>query len=890
MNNTRCSNLYSLQNSVCMNQSEDLFWNLSNSIHRSWNCPNDNHSNSSYLVKYFCSRPDDTKKYKLTQFSLQTNRQSSQIDVIKKSFEYNFQCHRGYPLRLDHNQIICFCPSSYYGRYCQYQNQRVSFTLKFQPYSDSRRTLFSLIIQLVDNTSQRIVHSAKQLTYVYVKHCQTKFNFYLTYSTRPKQSNRIYFIHIDIYEKQTFGYRGSLYIPLEFPFLPIHRISYFLNIPHDNKSYITDCPERCIHGQCMKYAENSSLRSFCHCNRGWTGKDCSIRYNCTCSLDSLCAGIEINGRSICICPMDKWGPRCLLSNTNSTCLNNGQYVPTDDSLVSEQKFLCLCPKGFSGDQCEIIDAQIILSFDRNIIPSESLLIHFIEIQENNPVRNGSTFRSISFYQKEITIQWSRPFHIVFAELSHDHDGYYLINVEKDYNQSKIVRKRLTSQDRCEYLDKYVNTTILEYPLIRRVKYYHLPCQKQISCFYDRDHFCLCNNFGFHRLANCFRFDSTLEHNCGKLSNCQNEGQCIQDDVYCPQTSRCICRKCSYGALCQFTSSLFDISLDGMIGPHIQPNVVFADQSLIIRAITSVIISIVVVGLLNSGLLLVTFKSQLTRTVGCGYYLITSAITTSLTSIILIIKFSILLSTQMRLITNRRLLTIQCYSLDYLLQICLFMNTWLNGCVAMERAFNIIKGTRFDKRKSKSIAKYMICYLLLMITISTIYDPIHRQLIDDEQERIWCIVSYSSKLAVFNQFIHMFHFFVPLLLNMISVLIIIILATKRRQTVQSELSYQQILSQQMRFNRHLLISPYILILLALPRLIISFVAGCMESNTNPWIYLISYLVSFIPSMLIFIIFVSPSKLYKEEFGKTVRQCHRTIRRQISNVHCFLCSST
>ena len=904
--NTRCTSIRNLCIFPCINTNESLFCNLSNQLPYENYCSNT--SNSS-LVKYFCSHNRDTNKQRMIHFSLErittTNEEVEEEKITQpqsiraKSSNYNFECHRGYPLRrwLDSNQtlndLVCFCPSSYYGRYCQYQNQRISLILQFQSDLDSRRTIFSLVIQLIDNSTQRTIHSVKQITYVYFKHCQKKFNFHLTYSTRPKQSNRIYSIHIDIYEKLTMNYRGSSYIPLKFPFLPVHRIVNMLSIPQTSKSLTIDCPkdQQCIHGQCLKYAEDStSNRIFCHCKSGWTGKDCSIPYDCSCSLKLLCAGIEANNRSICICPLDRWGPRCYLRNTicqsngTSFCLNNGQCILNDDNLISTEKFFCICPKGFSGERCELEDAKIIISFNENIVLSDTLIVHFVQIERNSRRKNGTTFQSIPLHQNEITIRWSRDFHIVFGELQNK--SYYLINVDKNYNRSKVIRKLITSSDRCGHMSVYLNETIVNYPLIRRIKYYHLPCQNRISCFYDRDHICLCNDFGSERVANCFEFDSTLTHNCFKLSNCQHDSQCIQDDIHCPQTSRCICRECYYGSLCQFQSSLFDLSLDAIIGSHIQPNLSFNNQPLFVKITLLLIVVLVTIGIINGILSYVAFQSQETRRVGCGYYLLGSTITTLLTSVMLLLKFSILLLAQMSIIKNRTFLNIQCYSFDYLLQICLNMDRWLNGCIAIERSINIIKGARFNKEKSKQIAKYVICFLIIGTLNSAIYDPIHRRLVDDnsndDQYRIWCIVSYPYWFQYLNRTIHMFHFFIPFLMNFISSLIIIILSTKRRLILQSDQPYCQLLYEQTRQHRHLLAAPFVLIILSLPRLILSFLGGCIKSNHHPWSYIIGYLISFIPPMLTFIIFVLPSKLYKKEFRKTIDEYLEVMRTR----KCFI----
>jgi len=41
----------------------------------------------------------------------------------------------------------------------------------------------------------------------------------------------------------------------------------------------------------------------------------------------------------------------------------------------------------------------------------------------------------------------------------------------------------------------------------------------------------------------------------------------------------------------------------------------------------------------------------------------------------------------------------------------------------------------------------------------------------------------------------------------------------------------------------------------------------------------YLITFIPSMLTFIIFILPSKFYKKEFQKTVQQYRTMIQRRL-----------
>ena len=69
-------------------------------------------------------------------------------------------------------------------------------------------------------------------------------------------------------------------------------------------------------------------------------------------------------------------------------------------------------------------------------------------------------------------------------------------------------------------------------------------------------------------------------------------------------------------------------------------------------------------------------------------------------IIFILKYFILLFTQIGLINNRLFLIIQCRSIDFILKFNITSNEWLTAFVAIERAFIVIKGINFNKNKSK----------------------------------------------------------------------------------------------------------------------------------------------------------------------------------------------
>ncbi|CAF3312330.1 unnamed protein product [Rotaria sp. Silwood2] len=852
------------------------------------------------VEKFLCGRLRDTAKQQIVHFSLGCNRnwttnttKSNEKKIHSHSFSCQTiqRCHRGFELRvwLDKQKNIttttCLCPPSFYGDMCQYQNQRVSLTVQYRALSDVWRTPFVLVVMLIDDSDERTIHSYEQFTYLPMRDCQIKFNSYLLYATRPKNPSKNYSVHIDIYEKFSLTYHGSWLLPLKFPFLSVHRLAVQLDIPHSLDSTKICSDRQCIYGHCVRYSNNQDGSTFCQCNHGWSGRYCTIPHTCTCSYDSLCVGILANNRSLCVCPINRFGPRCLLDNKlceldqNTTCLNGGQCIPIDEHIVSKNKFSCICSKGFSGDRCEIADSKIIVSFHKNIPLSQAMLVHFIRVIDNAPPERATTFKTIPAHQNSIIIYWSRPFHLVFVELFNK--SYYLAAIQRTFYPSTTIVRKINSSNRCEHINELFNETIIKLHLLRRIKYYHVPCQRhspKLSCFYDDIHLCLCNNHGSHRVANCFEFDHHMKSDCLGRSGCENGAQCFQDSSTCAQTSICVCPACFYGVRCQFSTSGFGLSLDAILGYHIIPHRSIIHQSYAVQISAVLTVIMVIVGLINGVLTLITFQSKKLRAAGCGSYLIGSSITTLLTMTLFGIKFWLLVSSQMALAINRLFLYVQCLLIDFLLRICLSMDQWLNACVAAERATTAVSKVKFDKKKSKTVATYVIIALLVLTISTAIHDPIHRRLFDDEDgevKRIWCIVTYKSSFQLFNSVTYLFHFFIPLFINLISALIILRSNTRQKAIVYPHHTYQQLLRLQFHQHNRLIIAPFVLVILAFPRVVLSFVSGCMKSTHDSWLFLIGYFVSFIPPMVTFLVFILPSKLYKEEFRKTVSRYWRMI---------------
>jgi hypothetical protein len=311
------------------------------------------------------------------------------------------------------------------------------------------------------------------------------------------------------------------------------------------------------------------------------------------------------------------GSRCLIKNTflcennkNKICLNGGQCLIINEYRTIYQQVICICTKNFTGERCEIPQTTIIVSFNKDILLPPAILIHFIKVSKDKHPDHTTNYRMIPFGQRSVSIYWPYEFHIVFIEWDHN---YYLTVVQKGCKESSIIERTIRSSDRCLNINELFNETILNFNLLRRIKYYHLPCQmnltQHISCLYDELHLCLCQYHQGQYVANCLEFGHNKKMDCSGKSGCRNGGDCFQDNLNCPTTSICVCPICYYGLQCQLNTHGFSLSLDAILGYHIQPKLNLSNQSRLVIISLILTIIIIVAGLINGLFSLITFKNK-----------------------------------------------------------------------------------------------------------------------------------------------------------------------------------------------------------------------------------------------------------------------------------------
>ncbi|CAF4563729.1 unnamed protein product, partial [Rotaria sp. Silwood2] len=746
------------------------------------------------------------------------------IDIVLARY-----CHDGVvTLFKGVNQTkTCLCPPNYFGSRCQWQSQRVSLTLQFRAQSIiSPPVIFQLIIMLIDEQGN-IVPNHEHITYMPAHDCNRKFNIYLLYPHRPKYSSTDYSIRIDLFDKSTLDYWTSWYLPIPFQFLPVNRISTQLIIPEirENKQCILSCGE---HGRCMKYT-NMNNSVFCRCDQGYSGTFCNITHRCQCSKDSFCLA-----PSICVCPLNKFGSRCYLKRSicqsmNNPCQHNGLCIVMDDR-INLHGFICVCKEGYQGERCQYKSNQIDIRIDETILTiSSSFILHYIiAFDRYTQHKRMTTLKKIAFGCNTMSIYVRQPYNILFIQIP---DGnYYLTVLRERYIPSEYIHTQVLPKNRCYSVLDLFNDTFRRYEYLRRVKYYPLLCRQdsQLMCFYDEYYMCICDS---DRFSNCFQFNHTMKYDCSGKNLCYNDGRCFLNNEICSTISICVCHDCYYGTQCQFSTKGFIFSLDPILGYHIKPSISFRRQPFIVKFSIIITTIMLISELIMGSISIATFQVKRLREVGCGYYLFVSSISSMCMIIILTIKFWQLVLSQMSIITNRSILSINCILIEMILKSCLASSEWFNACVAIERTFSAIKGVTFNKNKSKIMAKRVILVVIILTTITHIHDPLYRQLITDldgDQQRIWCISQYSSTVTKYNTFITLFHFLVPFSINLIAAIVLIRVAARSRFQVMPQQSFVQNFQSKLKQHKHIIIAPSILLLLGLPRLIVSFTLGCMRS--------------------------------------------------------------
>jgi hypothetical protein len=390
-------------------------------------------------------------------------------------------------------------------------------------------------------------------------------------------------------------------------------------------------------------------------------------------------------------------------------------------------------------------------------------------------------------------------------------------------------------------------------------------RSSIVCFRDDHYFCLCNMTIQH--AQCLRFDPHSD----KCQHCLSGGHCIRGNVQHEQDFLCLCPRCMFGSVCQFSTQLFSFTIDALIIKDVQIR-----QNLSIAAYVSVT-SIAFLSRIFSNLCsLMVFSRKNPRKVGVGNYLLLVSIFNLISLLLLLAKIIHILLGSAGLLMNNLINVILCKSLSSFLSISVRVKYWLISIITVERLSLVIFPTKSIMKKP-TVALVLSFVTILIVCGMHVHEMLHYTIISAIPQQInssaiLCATNFEHRSwSIYNHINVLIHHLVPFVIQVIVITFLIVWAAKSRaRTVTTHTnSFSQILKKQFRTQKELYVTPVIIILATLPQMILTSSFACTEL-TNAWqryTLLISYLFSFTPQICGFVLYVLPSSAYKAEFINT-----------------------
>jgi len=389
----------------------------------------------------------------------------------------------------------------------------------------------------------------------------------------------------------------------------------------------------------------------------------------------------------------------------------------------------------------------------------------------------------------------------------------------------------------------------DFPTTPDVFKYHHICRNnsQRLCFFDKDYLCICQRD--HYRVDCFMYDTLIDH-CTK---CLSKGKCVKGDIHDENDFICLCPRCYHGRLCEFNMQAFGFTLDSLLVEFSRGIKTFY---------LSVVILFFIIGFFNNFCSFVTFKRPIPRKFGVGNYLFIITFLNQISLFFLLIKFIQITFG----ITNVE----SCRTVSYLLSVFTRLIYWLTNWVTIDRLLVIFFPTSVTLKKpclAIGVSVFTSFCIFGMHIHEFIYYTTIRHL---STNSLICVTNFDNHLiSTYNRVSTLIHYLLPFFIQVIAVTLLIVLAARSRtKTTVEKLAFRQALIKQFRTQKELYIIPITIILSALPQTILTFSLACTQLNIW-WRHtlLITYLFSYTPQVLGFLVYVLPSTIYKKEFSET-----------------------
>ncbi len=253
---------------------------------------------------------------------------------------------------------------------------------------------------------------------------------------------------------------------------------------------------------------------------------------------------------------------------------------------------------------------------------------------------------------------------------------------------------------------------------------------------DESYLCICE--GNHSRAECFDYD----HNLDQCSSCLSGGQCLKEDRW-RSDFLCLCPRCYYGNLCQFSIEGISFTLDSLI---VQINFVLR----IIYSIFSLVIF--VIGGVTNYASITTFKRPNLRKSSIGIYMIILSIISQYSLFSFMMKIILILFDS--LMNN-----ISCKIISYMLSVSIRCSFWLTSCIAVERVCYVL--FPYDTRlKKPRIATIITLIIFIVVSIMHVHELIFYMKIVDQNGQPACVVNFPLKMRIYDRISVLIHYIVP----------------------------------------------------------------------------------------------------------------------------------